>query len=146
MTDPKAQITQLAHIMQEFGLEDAKLKTDGFLVEFRRNAKPSAVPEVVTAAPTKATKNPAPNKKAAPEVKGIPITSPMTGIVYTSPSPNDPPFIKVGDVVAPGQTIALIEAMKVFNDVTANIGGTIKKINVESGQLVQMGEVLVVVE
>lgn len=131
--------------MQEFGLEDAKLKTDGFLVEFRRNAKQAIAQEVVTA-PTKSTKNPAPNKKAAPEVKGIPITCPMTGIVYTSPSPNDPPFIKVGDVVAPGQTIALIEAMKVFNDVTANIGGTIKKINVESGQLVQMGEVLVVVE
>jgi len=154
VTDLKAQITELAHIMEEFGLEDAKLKNENFLVEFRRNVETTSAPQVVeVASPSNGAKaaerSPRPEKSrksASNEQVGTPIPCPMTGIYYTAPSPNDPPFVKPGDVIAPGQIIGLIEAMKVFNDVTSSIGGQVTKVAAESGQLVQQGEALIYVK
>jgi len=76
---------------------------------------------------------------------GTPIPSPMMGIFYASPTPNDPAFVKEGDVIAPGQVIGLIEAMKVFNEVTAPIGGRVTKVSAKNSQLVQQGETLILV-
>lgn len=88
-----------------------------------------------------------PSAPAAPDKPpGTPVNSPMNGIYYATPSPNTPPFVREGDTVNAGQVIGLIEAMKVFNEITAPLSGTIKKILVESGQLVQPGEPLMMIE
>ena len=70
----------------------------------------------------------------------------MVGVFYRSPSPEDPPFIHVGDIVRVGQPIGLIEAMKVFSEVPAEIAGRVVEIPVESGKLVQQGQPLVYIE
>ena len=66
----------------------------------------------------------------------------MTGIYYASPNPSSPPFAKVGDEVIAGQTIGLIEAMKVFNEIPSPVSGTVLSITSASGDLVQNGDVL----
>jgi acetyl-CoA carboxylase biotin carboxyl carrier protein len=70
----------------------------------------------------------------------------MVGVVYLSPEPNAPPFVKPGDRVAAGQTLLLIEAMKTFNQIKSPRSGTVTRILVESGAPVEYGEVLMLVE
>ena len=70
------------------------------------------------------------------------MKSPMVGTFYRAPSPNDPPFVNVGDVVSVGQTLCLIEAMKLMNEIKAERAGTVAAIHVEDGTAVQFGEPL----
>lgn len=78
--------------------------------------------------------------------KGTPIVAPMIGTFYASPSPDDAPFVKVGDSVATGQIVCIIEAMKLMNEIEAETSGKITKICVENGQAVEVGQVLMYVE
>lgn len=78
-------------------------------------------------------------------VDGLAIASPMVGVYYRSPGPEQPPFIELGDHVEVGQTVGLIEAMKVFSEVPAEVAGTVVAIPAENGQLVKPGDALVVV-
>lgn len=66
----------------------------------------------------------------------------MMGIFYTAPSPGSPPFAKEGDLVQVGQVVGLIEAMKVFNEITAPVSGTVQNVVAKSGELVQAGDPL----
>jgi acetyl-CoA carboxylase biotin carboxyl carrier protein len=100
-------------------------------------AAPAAAP-VATA--------PAPAPEAAPVARGDAITSPMVGTVYMSPSPGSEPFIKVGDTVAAGQTLLIIEAMKTMNPIPATRAGKVIEILVEDASPVEFGEPLVVIE
>ncbi len=126
--------------MSEFGLSEAELSGEDWKVAFRKNTvrtdstngQPSFHEETV-------------HHKAlvAPQLPpGIPISSPMTGIYYSASSPTSPPFVKVGDRIEAGQIIALIEAMKVFNEVTATMAGTVQSTPLENGALVNLGEPL----
>lgn len=74
------------------------------------------------------------------------VKSPMVGVVYLSSDPNSPNYVKIGDTVAEGDTVCLIEAMKTYNPVKAHKGGRVSKILVESGDPVEYGEPLVVIE
>lgn len=76
----------------------------------------------------------------------VPITSPMVGTFYRSPSPSAPPFISVGDQIAVGQTVCIIEAMKLMNDMPAEVAGRIAKICVENGTTVEYGQPLFMVD
>lgn len=73
------------------------------------------------------------------EVQGTFITSPMVGTFYSSPSPDDPPYVKVGDKIEKGEVLCIIEAMKVMNEVKAAVSGHIAEILVESGHPVEFG-------
>jgi acetyl-CoA carboxylase biotin carboxyl carrier protein len=78
--------------------------------------------------------------------EGTPLVAPLTGVFYRAGTPGAPPFVSVGDVVAPGAVVGLIETMKIFNEVLAERGGRIAAILAESGQLVHAGEALMTVE
>ena len=80
------------------------------------------------------------------EDRGLPIIAPLTGVYYAAPSPAEPPFVSVGDVVRAGQVVALIEAMKVFNEVQAEVTGRVTLIVASNGDVVQKGDVLLRVE
>jgi acetyl-CoA carboxylase biotin carboxyl carrier protein len=76
----------------------------------------------------------------------VAIVAPLTGVYYASPSPNSPPFVAVGDVVEVGQVIALVEAMKVFNEIQAEIAGRVTALVATNGDVVQKGDVLLRIE
>lgn len=78
--------------------------------------------------------------------KGKPITSPMVGTFYKAPSPDASPFVTVGDMVATGQVVCIIEAMKMMNEIEAEVSGHVVEICVADGQSVEYGQVLMYVE
>lgn len=80
------------------------------------------------------------------EKKGKPITSPMVGTFYKAPSPDAKPFVEIGSVVANGQTVCIIEAMKLMNEIESDVSGKIIEICAEDGQPVEFGQVLMYVE
>jgi acetyl-CoA carboxylase biotin carboxyl carrier protein len=83
---------------------------------------------------------------AAPTARediGVAIIAPLTGVYYSAPSPTSPPYVSVGDVVQVGQVVALIEAMKVFNEVQAEIAGRVSTLVAPNGEVVQKGDVLI---
>ena len=144
MESYKERVDALASLMSEFSLSEGSLKGDGWKIAFRKRrsaAKIDSSRELDTGEPMIEEEFEAPVAGPAAPV-GTPVTSPMTGIYYTSPSPSSPPFVKTGESVTAGQVVGLIEAMKVFNEILAPVSGTVQDMPVETGQLVQPGQPL----
>ena len=141
--DYKERVTEIASLMEEFRLSEARLELEGFTIAFKRKlTNRSATP--LESESTEMLEEPI--AVATPVVPvGIPITSPMNGIFYASPSPSSPPFVKEGDNVVAGQIIGLVEAMKLFNEVPCTTSGVVKKVVAESGQVVNPGDTLLIV-
>lgn len=115
------------------------------------NVPAVAAAPVVTLAPAPAIA-PAPAVASAPAPALTPepaageiVKSPMVGTFYRSPSPDAKPFVEIGQTVKPGDTLCIIEAMKLLNEIEAEVGGTIREILVENGQAVEYGQALFVI-
>jgi acetyl-CoA carboxylase biotin carboxyl carrier protein len=111
------------------------------------SAPVAAVPLAAGAAPAaaSATAAAAPAAAPAPADEGHAVKSPMVGTFYRAPSPDAKPFVEVGGVVKEGETICVIEAMKLMNEIEADASGTIKAILVENGQPVEYGQALFII-
>lgn len=112
-------------------------------VQAHPHVLPSSQTPAYSETPVTVPAAPAPPKTAATAVA---LESPMVGVFYRSPSPEDPPFVNVGDFVRVGQPIGLIEAMKVYSEVPSEVTGRVVETPVESGKLVQQGQPLIFVE
>lgn len=109
---------------------------------------PAPVVAAPVAAPTVAANPTAPAEPVVsekPVVEGTTVTSPMVGTFYRSPNPGADPFVKVGDKVEVGQTLCIIEAMKLLNEIEAETSGTIKEILVDNAQPVEFGQPLFII-
>ena len=84
--------------------------------------------------------------KGTEEISGTKIESPMVGTFYIAPSPTSDPFIKEGDTVTEGQTLCIVEAMKLMNEVKSSVSGKVKKILAKDGEAIKKGQVLVIIE
>ena len=138
-------IRQLADLLKETGLGEIEYAEGERRV---RVAMPGAG-VTMTAAPValQAAAGPAAAAAAAPESPAAgALTSPMVGTVYLSPEPSAPPFVKAGDKVREGQTVLIIEAMKVMNAIRAPRSGTVTRVLVTNGAPVEYGEPLLVIE
>ena len=110
------------------------------------SALPMALPMVASApAPLAAPAPVAAAPAAEPEPVGLVIKSPMVGTFYRSPSPDAKPFVEVGATVKAGETICVLEAMKLMNEIEADAAGTVKAILVENGQPVEYGQALFII-
>ncbi len=105
-------------------------------------APPPAPAPVAAPAPAAAVGSPAP---AAEETSGHKVTSPMVGTFYASSGPGSPPFVSVGSTVEEGETLCIIEAMKIFNQIESEHAGVVKKILKNSGDPVEFGETLFII-
>ena len=149
------RLAEIADVMEDRGLTRVRVEEpDGTAVELARAsaaqpvavpmpmpsamAAPVAAPTVAPAAPEPAAQTPA----AAPEPKGTEVTAPMVGVFYAAPAPGDEPFVHVGSKVKAGETLCIIEAMKVLNEVTAEADGEVLEICVADGDLVEFGSCL----
>ena len=150
------RLAEIADVMEDRGLTRVRVEEpDGTAVELERAsaaqpvAVPMPMPSAVTApvvapvampaaAPEPAAQAPA----AAPEPKGTEVTAPMVGVFYAAPAPGDEPFVRVGSKVKAGETLCIIEAMKVLNEVTAEADGEVLEICVADGDLVEFGSCL----
>lgn len=100
----------------------------------------------VAAAPISSTEQSSSANQKTPAVSGHEINSPMVGTFYRSASPEAKAFVEVGDMVSPGDTLCIIEAMKMFNQIEADTSGKVISINAENGQPVEFGQTLFVIE
>lgn len=149
------RLAEIADVMEDRGLTRVRVEEpDGTAVELERAsaaqpvavpmpmpsamAAPVAAPAAALTAPEAAVQAPA----AAPEPKGVEVTAPMVGVFYAAPAPGDEPFVHVGSKVKAGETLCIIEAMKVLNEVTAEADGEVLEICVADGDLVEFGSCL----
>lgn len=148
------KVKKLIELLEESGISEIEIKEGEESVRISRAitspmmAAPAPVAQV--ALPQAAPSALAMGKAAAepvPEIEeGTVINSPMVGTYYASPSPGSPAFVSVGQSVKPGDTICIVEAMKILNQIECEISGTIKKLLVEDGQPVEFGQPLMVVD
>jgi len=132
------RIRELVRIVQETGIGEVTIEEDGMRVSVRSS------PDVVPAASDAPLALPdlAPAEVARPSNGYVRIESPMVGTFYRAPQPGAPPFVEVGDVVASGQTLCILEAMKLMNEVKSEVEAVVRSINVENAQPVEFGQVL----
>lgn len=137
-------IRDLATLLNETDLSEIEVQDGDRKIRVVRNLTTVAAQAPMVQTPTAA----APVAEAAVADKDHPgaVTSPMVGTLYTAADSDSDDFIKVGDKVATGQTLMIIEAMKVMNQIPAPMGGTVTKILVENSQPVEYGDVLVIIE
>ena len=135
-------VRKLAKLLEETGLSEIEYGKDGWHM---RVAKASSAPVAVAPMPVDDGTEAEDGTEGLGENAEV-ITSPMVGVVYNTPEPGAPPFVKVGDQVTARQTLFLIEAMKVFNPIEAPRDGTVVRILVSNGTPVEYDEPLLVIE
>jgi len=140
-------IRRLADLMAEKGLSEIELSEDNRSVRVSKVSQAASV-----AIPTATADASAPVATVQPVVQDSPktpsegaVTSPMVGTVYRSPEPGAPSYVDVGATVSEGQTLMIVEAMKVMNPIRAPKSGTVTEIMVQNGQPVEFGEVLLII-
>ncbi|MCE2996804.1 MAG: acetyl-CoA carboxylase biotin carboxyl carrier protein [Cyclobacteriaceae bacterium] len=155
------EIRDLIDFIAQSGLNEVDIETKELKLHVKREpdqkvmksaapvmAAPVIAAPAAVAAPavSPAAQTPKAEKPAAAAVKGLEIKSPMIGTFYRTSNPDSPPFVSVGDKVTKGQTVCIIEAMKLFNEIESEVSGTIVKVMVENSSPVEYDQVLFVVE
>jgi acetyl-CoA carboxylase biotin carboxyl carrier protein len=153
------ELKEILQLLDEKEITEFELEEQGMKLRIRKAAAgpsapqapavlASAVPAAIAAAPvpTGPVTAPAPTVAAAPPAPEAPaedlliVKSPIVGTFYRTPDPNSPPFVSVGDRVKPGQVLCIIEAMKLMNEIEAEVAGEVVRIHHETGQPVQYGD------
>jgi len=137
--------SQIAEIEIHEGEESVRISrsTPGMTTPVFMQAGPMAPAAATPVAAPVAAAEPAPTEESVPE--GHTVTSPMVGTFYEAPSPGARPFVEVGQQVQPGDTLCIIEAMKMLNQIEADAAGTVSARLVENGQPVEFGQSLFVI-
>jgi acetyl-CoA carboxylase biotin carboxyl carrier protein len=149
------QIKEILRIVDERRFSEFELERDGLKLRVRRSSASGdgAAPSSATASLPAASGGELPQARppqlaeapaaGAPAEEGLTtVTSPIVGTFYRSPDPNSSPFVSVGDRVAVGQVLCIVEAMKLMNEIEAELVGEIVKVHAENGQPVQYGDPL----
>jgi acetyl-CoA carboxylase biotin carboxyl carrier protein len=147
------KLKKLIDLVEESGIAELEITEGEEKVRISRNHSANApVSAIVTpvaaaaiAAAPVAAAAPAAGELAAPKAEGHVLKSPMVGTYYRAPSPGAKPFVEVGQTVNEGDTVCIIEAMKLLNEIEADRSGVIKAILVENGQPVEYGHALMVI-
>lgn len=149
------ELKEILKYINDANITEFKLELADFKIEIKKGSTVplqtimAAAPQVVHAAPV-AHAAPAaaaePALKASNDDKYLKVVSPMVGTFYASPAPGAKPFAQLGDTVKPGQTVCIIEAMKLMNDISSEVSGRVAQILVQDGQAVEYGQVLMLIE
>ncbi len=137
------RIRELVEIVQESGVGEIEIEDEGMRVSVRRADEPTlgglaAAASVIEAADA----SPAAPSDSASDNGAMRVESPMVGVFYRGPNPGAPAFVDVGDTIVPGQTLCLLEAMKLFNELKAEVAGIVRAIHVDNAQPVEYGQLL----
>ncbi|HSB72737.1 MAG TPA: acetyl-CoA carboxylase biotin carboxyl carrier protein [Candidatus Methylomirabilis sp.] len=144
------ELEALLHLMEGSDIEELELEEEGRKVRIRRRGAEAATLRSLVAP---GAHGPAQTATASPLAAGggedsglIPVESPMIGTFYRAPAPGSDPYVKEGDLVHKGSVLCIIEAMKLMNEIEAEVSGRVVKIQVENGQPVEFGQILFLLE
>jgi len=141
--DANALVTELLQRLAAEDVQQLEIRRGGLRVKVSKNGTPPAPAAQTLPAPSGVTVT-GPDQQAKSDLPTV--NAPLTGVFYRSPTPKAPPFVQIGAVVNKGDVIALIEAMKLFNEIRATAGGKVKRIFAENGQLVRAHQPLLELE
>ncbi|KPB69230.1 acetyl-CoA carboxylase biotin carboxyl carrier protein [Pseudomonas cannabina] len=143
------KVKKLIELLEESGIDELEIREGEESVRISRHSKTPAQPYYApapmaapVAAPAPAAAPAAPEAPSAPKLNGFVVKSPMVGTFYRTPAPTSPAFVEVGQTVKKGDTICIVEAMKMMNHITAEASGVIESILVENGQPVEFDQPL----
>jgi len=143
------KIRRLVELMKEHDLTEIDLRQENTRIQLRRGSTAGAIETVVHPAPAAGAPAVLPAPTAEPtapppadDKRYAMITSPIVGTFYAAPDPDTPPYVKVGDHVGPETTVCIVEAMKVFNEIPAEIAGKIVAVLAKNGEPVEFGQPL----
>jgi acetyl-CoA carboxylase biotin carboxyl carrier protein len=145
------KVKKLIELLDESGIAEIEITEGEESVRISRYSQgaPVAAPAMaVAAAPAPVAAAPAPPPATPVEVEdeGYLVKAPMVGTLYCAASPGAPPFVQVGDRVNEGDTLCIVEAMKMMNPIEADVSGSIKSIRVQNGEPVEYGQILFVID
>lgn len=150
------EIRDLIDYIKSTGLEEVKIETETFKIKIKRSSEvvsqpqfspPTILPQSLPKQSLETLSEGAvPSSKIEGDENYITIKSPMIGTIYMAPNPESPNFIKVGDVIKPGDTVCVVEAMKLFNEIEAEISGTVVKILAENANPVEYDQPLFLID
>jgi len=153
------KVKKLIELLDESGIAEIEITEGDDSVRISRYSQnaapvvqslPAAMPAQVAAAAPAPAAAPPPVADAAPagepEEDGYAVTAPMVGTYYSAPSPGAPQYVQVGDTVNEGDTLCIVEAMKMMNQIEAEVSGTIKSIRAQNGDPVEYGQILFVID
>ncbi len=143
MSSFRSTVENMSKLMDEMGITELDLERQLFLGLYRKHIHLSKQ-QAVAAAPVGFVQ--ANTKKDAEKISGHVLKSPMVGVAYLSPEPGAKPFVKVGDAVKAGDTVALVEAMKTFNPIKTDTDGIVKEVLVSDGVAVEFDTPIIVIE
>jgi oxaloacetate decarboxylase alpha subunit len=135
------RIRELVKIVEESGVGEIEIEDEGMRVSVRRADEPGLAPATAVATTTQTEAVTATIEPPAGDGV-VRVESPMVGVFYRAPNPGAPAFVDVGDPIEPGQTLCLLEAMKLFNELKAETSGIVRAIHVENAQPVEYGQLL----
>jgi acetyl-CoA carboxylase biotin carboxyl carrier protein len=148
------QVRELIELMVEHGLSEIRIREGETGVTLRKGptgeivyaAPPGVLPHMPAAAPTgHPTKASEPTAASGQDEGLVPIVSPMVGTLYVAADPESPPFVHVGSEVDANTPVCIIEAMKVFNEIKAEVSGTVERVLIHNEQAVEFGQPLMMV-
>jgi acetyl-CoA carboxylase biotin carboxyl carrier protein len=143
----EALVRKLAGLLKDTGLSEIEFESEGKRIRVNSGQIATATTlQQVGAAPVAAAPAPAAAPASGGGVPAGALTSPMVGTAYLAAEPGAAPFVKAGDRVNKGQTVLIIEAMKVMNPIQAPVSGTVKDILIADGQPVEFGEALMIIQ
>ncbi len=146
------KVKKLIELLEDSGLAELEIQEGEEAIRLSRYSATAPAPVAVAsappaqAAPAQAAPEPAEEEDAGNEITGHAVTSPVVGTFYKSPSPTAKPFVSVGSKVSEGDTVCIIEAMKIFNQIPADKSGTVVAILKDDGDPVEYGEPLVIID
>lgn len=138
---PEDNIRKLAKILKEENLSEIEVEIDSAKIKVKNEQQVVASAPIQAQAPTPAQASPG-SSEASPDPSLLEVTSPMVGTYYASSSPDAGAFVKIGSKVKSGDTLCIIEAMKLFNELPSEYAGEVAEICVSDGQAVSFGQVL----
>lgn len=138
------QVRELLAMLNQTDVEELCLKSNDFELTIRKGSSAPAVSTVGEPIPQKieAPSLTSTASAAANDKNWVEVTSPIVGTFYRSPAPDEPSFIEVGDMIQRGQTLCIIEAMKLMNELEAEVSGEVMEIVAENGKPIQFGDLL----
>ncbi|HEY8498361.1 MAG TPA: acetyl-CoA carboxylase biotin carboxyl carrier protein [Limnochordales bacterium] len=157
------EIKELIRVLDETDVAELTVESDGVKISIRKAAAfvpaaaPVSLPQTATVAPAPPAPGPAGEDRASGAPAGadqapadddrlVTVRAPMVGTFYRAPAPDAPPYVEVGQTVEPGQVLCIIEAMKLMNEIEAEVRGRVSAILVENGQPVEYGQPLMRLE
>jgi acetyl-CoA carboxylase biotin carboxyl carrier protein len=148
------KVKKLIELLDDSGIAEIEITEGEESVRISRYSAhaPTAAAPVVAAAPVAAAAPagvpaaPAAAPAEAPEEEGFEVTAPMVGTFYSASSPGAAAYVQVGDRVSEGDTLCIIEAMKMMNQIEADVSGVVKSIRIQNGEPVEFGQVLFVID